>query len=408
MKDDTILTHGFRGPDPVTGAISFPIYQSATFRHNGLNQSTGYDYSRAGNPTREELEKTMALLEQGRQCWAFASGMAAISTVFRLLTPGSHVLLSEDLYGGTHRLAEEIYKPYGIEFEYADTSNTAGLPALIRENTAMVFVETPSNPMMTVTDLAKVREIIAGRDILLVVDNTFLTPFLQKPLCLGADIVVHSGTKYLCGHNDVLAGFVVAGRKSDECADTAKGTGAAEGTGADIIRRLSRISMSEGAVLGAFDSWLMIRSLKTLSVRIRRQEQNALEIARFLSGLPEVTDVYYVGLPGHPGYEINKSQASGAGAMISFRMASRELAVHVLENLSLIYFAESLGGVESLITYPVVQTHAETPDYLKERVGLDDCLLRLSVGIEDVSDLIDDLSHAIKGYSESGIGGLMK
>jgi len=324
MKDDTILTHGFRGPDPVTGAISFPIYQSATFRHNGLNQSTGYDYSRAGNPTREELERTLSLLEQGEQCWAFASGMAAISTVFRLLKPGQHVLLSEDLYGGTHRLAEEIYKPYGIEFEYMDTSNTADLSAGIRENTAMIFIETPSNPMMTVTDLAKIHEIIAQRDILLVVDNTFLTPYLQKPLCLGADIVVHSGTKYLCGHNDVLAGFVVAGRQSDE------------GIRKDLAGRLSRISMSEGAILGAFDSWLMIRSLKTLAVRIERQEKNALRIAQFLSGLPEVTQVYYVGLPGHPGYEINKSQAAGAGAMISFRVFSRELAVYILENLTLI------------------------------------------------------------------------
>ena len=377
MKDDTLLTHGFRGPDPATGAVSFPIFQSATFRHNGLNQSTGYDYSRAGNPTREELEKTIALLEQGKRCWAFASGMAAISTVFRLLKPGDHVILSEDLYGGTHRLAEEIYKPYGIDFEYADTSDTDSLSARIRKNTAMIFIETPSNPMMRVTSLAGVRDLIAGRGILLVADNTFLTPYLQKPITLGADIVVHSGTKYLCGHNDVLAGFVIAG-KDDHLAE-----------------QLSRISMSEGAVLGAFDSWLMIRSLKTLAVRMERQEENARKIAEFLKGLPEVKDVYYVGLPTHPGYNTNKNQASGAGAMISFRLSSPQLAVHVLENLHLIYFAESLGGVESLITYPIVQTHAETPDYLKEKVGLDDCLLRLSIGLEDVSDLIYDLSQAI-------------
>ena len=389
MKDDTLLTHGYRGPDPVTGAISFPIFQSATFRHNGVNQSTGYDYSRAGNPTREELEKTMALLEQGQQCWAFSSGMAAISTVFRLLKPGQHVLLSEDLYGGTHRLAEEIYHPYGIDFEYVDTSDTAALSALIRENTAMIFVETPSNPMMTVTDLAKVHELIAQRDILLVADNTFLTPFLQKPILLGADIVVHSGTKYLCGHNDVLAGFVVVRQPVEEDPRD------------DLAKRLSRISMSEGAILGAFDSWLMIRSLKTLSVRIERQERNACEIAHFLSGVPGVTAVYYVGLPLHPGYDVNRSQATGAGAMISFRLASPDLAVHILGNLRLIYFAESLGGVESLITYPIVQTHAQTPDYLKDRVGLDDCLLRLSVGIEYVSDLMEDLSQAISSFAET-------
>jgi len=380
MKDDTILTHGYRGPDPITGAISFPIFQSATFRHNGLNQSTGYDYSRAGNPTREELENMMALLEQGEKCWAFASGMAAISTVFRLLKPGQHVLLSEDLYGGTHRLAEEIYKPYGIDFEYVDTSDIACLTAVIRQNTSMIFVETPSNPMMRVTDLAKVREVIAQRDMLLVVDNTFLTPYLQKPIILGADIVVHSGTKYLCGHNDVLAGFVIAGKRDG------------------LAEKLSRISMSEGAILGAFDSWLMIRSLKTLSVRLERQEKNALEIARFLSGRPEVTDVYYVGLPSHTGYDTNRNQAKGAGAMISFRLSSRELAVHVLGKLHLIFFAESLGGVESLITYPIVQTHAETPDILKDRVGIDNCLLRLSVGIEDVTDLIEDLTQAFVSF----------
>jgi len=386
MKDDTILTHGHRGPDPVTGAISFPIFQSATFRHNGLNQSTGYDYSRAGNPTREELERTLSLLEQGEKCWAFASGMAAISTVFRLLKPGQHVLLSEDLYGGTHRLAEEIYKPYDIDFEYIDTSDIDCLPALIRQNTSMIFVETPSNPMMRVTSIAKVREVIAQRDILLVVDNTFLTPYLQKPIILGADIVVHSGTKYLCGHNDVLAGFVIAGKHDG------------------LAEHLSRISMSEGAILGAFDSWLMIRSLKTLSVRLERQEKNAMEIARFLSGRPEVTDVYYVGLPSHPGYDTNRNQAKGAGAMISFRLSSREIAVHVLGNLHLIFFAESLGGVESLITYPIIQTHAETPDILKDRVGIDDCLLRLSVGIEDVSDLIEDLSQALLSFENPGRG----
>lgn len=388
MKDDTRLTHGFRGPDPVTGAISFPIFQSATFRHNGLNQSTGYDYSRAGNPTREELEKTMALMEQGEKCWAFASGMAAISTVFRLLTHGSHVLLSEDLYSGTHRLAEEIYKPNGIEFEYVDTSDSDCVPSFIRDNTSMIFIETPSNPMMRVTDIAKVREAIGSRDILLVVDNTFLSPYLQKPILFGADIVVHSGTKYLGGHNDMLAGFVIA---------------ASEG----LCEQLSRISMSEGAVLGAFDSWLMIRSLKTLSVRLERQEKNAREIAAFLSGQPEVTHVYYVGLPGHPGFETNKKQAGGAGAMISFRLSSRDLAVHILENLRLIYFAESLGGVESLITYPIVQTHAETPDELKDRVGIDDCLLRLSVGIEDVTDLIEDLSQAICSFRKTKQGGII-
>jgi len=387
MKDDTILTHGYRGPDPITGAISFPIFQSATFRHNGLNQSTGFDYTRAGNPTREELERTIALMEQGEQCWAFASGMAAISTVFRLLKPGQHVLLSEDLYGGTHRLAEEIYKPYGIDFEYTDTANIEHLSALVRQNTSMIFIETPSNPMMRVTDLAKVRELIAQRDILIVADNTFLTPYLQKPILLGADIVVHSGTKYLCGHNDVLAGFVIAGKRDG------------------LAERLSRISMSEGAILGAFDSWLMIRSLKTLSVRLERQEKNAMKISLFLSGRPEVTDVFYVGLPDHPGYDTNIKQAKGAGAMISFRLSSQELTEHVLGNLHLIYFAESLGGVESLITYPIVQTHAETPDCLKERVGIDNCLLRLSVGIEDVTDLIEDLTQAITGHKIFNKGG---
>ncbi len=376
MKDNTRLVHGFSGADPVTGAISFPIYQTATFCHPAVGESTGFDYSRAQNPTRQELESTLAALEQGSLCRAFSSGMAAIAAVFHLLRPGQHVILSEDLYGGTYRLAKEAFEPYGISFEYIDTADVAALAGAIRPETAMIFLETPSNPMMRITDIGAVKQLIGDRKIYLVVDNTFLTALWQKPLLLGADIVVYSGTKYLCGHNDVIAGFLVVGN-NQELAD-----------------RLARFSMSEGAVLGVFDCWLMLRSLKTLSVRLLRQADNALKIAAFLQSHSQVTAVYYAGLPESPGYKISCSQATGFGAMISFRVQSAELAKEILRRVKLIYFAESLGGVESLITYPFLQTHSEIPKDHRDRLALDDTLLRLSVGIEDVEDIIEDLEQA--------------
>lgn len=379
MKDYSLEVHGCRHYD-VTGAISQPIYFSATFRHPAFHQSTGYDYGRVANPTRDQLELTVASLEQGQRCWALSSGMAAINMVLHLFQPGDHLLLSEDLYGGTVRLADEIYSGYGITFDYVDTADTAAVASKIRPNTRGIFIETPSNPMMRVSDIVALAALAHDHQSLLIVDNTFLSPHFQKPLTLGADIVVHSGTKYLCGHNDVIAGFLIL-----------------KDTDSNYGRRLELLVKSEGPNLSPMDSWLMLRSIKTLGLRVERQAANALIIANWLKGQPAVTDVFFVGLPEHPGYALQQQQATGNGSMISFKVLNAELAKSMLGRLKLICFAESLGGVESLLTYPIAQTHAEMPKELLERTGLDDRLLRLSVGIEDVDDLIADLAGALNG-----------
>lgn len=373
---ETQVVHGSKGYDPHTGAVSFPIYQSATFRHPGLHQTTGYDYSRLQNPTREELEKTMAGLESGKQGFAFASGMAAITTLMKLFSPGDHIVVSDDLYGGTYRLFEEVYKRFGLEFTYVDSSNLQDVVLNIKENTAAIFIETPSNPLMKVTDIEAVTRLAKERKLLTIVDNTFLTPYLQRPLELGVDIVIHSGTKYLGGHNDTLAGFIVV---NDDV----------------LIERFQLIQKSEGAMLAPFDSWLIIRGIKTLAIRMKKAEENAHQIARWLKTHPAVDRVYYAGLPEHEGYEISKRQASGFGAMISFTMKDQKLIEKILESVKVIIFAESLGGVESLITYPIVQTHAAIPQEMRERLGVNEYLLRLSVGIEAVEDLINDLEQAM-------------
>lgn len=376
MKDLSLEVHGCR-PADYTGAIAQPIYQSATFRHPAFQQSTGYDYSRCGNPTRDNLTETISALEQGEKTWAFACGMAAITTVFQLFNPGDHILLTEDLYGGTVRLGE-IFSKYNIEFEYIDTTDLALVQKSLRPNTRAIFIETPSNPMMLVTDIHAVAELAHANGSFLVVDNTFLSPHFQKPLALGADIVVHSGTKYLCGHNDLLAGFLTI-------RDDAK-----------LIEEVELLVKSCGGILGPQDSYLMLRSIKTLGIRMEKQAANAERIASWLKEQDVVTHVYYVGLPEHPGYELNKKQASGAGAMISFKVKNADIAKNILKHVKLIAFAESLGGVESLITYPLYQTHECMPKYLLERTGLDDKLLRLSVGIEDADDLIADLGNALQ------------
>ncbi len=379
MKDFTLEVHGGHSYDQ-TGAISEPIYLSATFRHPGFGQSTGYDYGRVANPTRNALERSIALLEKGGRSWALSSGMAAINLVMILLDSGDHVLLSEDLYGGTVRLANEIYGHYGVEFEYIDTTNLDLVRRKMRPNTRMIFIETPSNPMMHISDIAALSGIAHEKDALLVVDNTFLSPHFQKPLTLGADIVVHSGTKYICGHNDVIAGFLVV--KDGE---------------SSLAERIELLVKSEGPNLSSMDAWLMLRSLKTLGLRVERQAGNALAIAEWLRTQPQVTQVYYPGLSSHPGFALQQRQATGNGGMISFKVTSPELAKGMLGRLKLIAFAESLGGVESLLTYPIAQTHAEMPGELIARTGLDDTLLRLSVGIEDVEDLQEDLLQAMKG-----------
>lgn len=377
LKDYSLEVHG-RHKFDATGAISTPIHLSATYRHPGFKMSTGYDYGRVANPTRDELENIMCALERGERAWAVSSGMAAINLVLQLFKPGDHILLSEDLYGGTVRLADDIYSQYGIDFEYVNTADTDLVKSKIRPATRGLFIETPSNPMMLVSDIAALAELAHANNAMLIVDNTFLSPHFQKPLTLGADIVVHSGTKYLCGHNDIIAGFVIVKAK-----DSLAG------------KQLELFVKSEGPNLAPIDSWLMLRSIKTLGIRVERQAANAIKIAKWLEEQPMVTDVYYVGLAGHPGREIHRRQSTGDGSMISFKVKTADLAKAMLGRLKLICFAESLGGVESLLTYPIAQTHAEMPAELLAQTGLDDRLLRLSVGIEDVDDLLADLAQAM-------------
>lgn len=373
---DSIAVRGYEGVDARTGSISYPLYQSATFAHPAWGQSTGYCYSRCGNPTRLELENTIALLEGGKKAMAFSSGMAAITTLLKLLRAGDHVLVSDDLYGGTYRLFSNIYTQYGLEFDYVDLTDPDVLAASFKPNTRLVFLETPTNPTMKVADVAAVGEAAHAHGAVFAVDNTFLTMYFQKPFELGADVVIYSGTKYLCGHNDVLSGFLILRDNT-------------------LLEPLFNATMSEGNQLDPFDSWLMLRSLKTLGVRLRQQERNAKRIAEALKANPHVTDVFYVGDPDHPNYKLSKRQTTGFGAMISFKTDTHERALAVLERTKLILFAESLGGTESLVTYPLVQTHGSIPKSLLDKLGIDDRLLRLSVGIEDIDDLLADLEQAL-------------
>ena len=378
LHKDTKVVHGSKGSDPYTGAISFPIYQSATFKHPGLNQSTGYDYTRESNPTREELEKTIAILENAAAGLAFSSGMAAATALMELFSAGDHFVVSDDIYGGTYRLFEEICKKRQLEFSYVDTCCINQIKNATRPKTRAIFIETPTNPMMKVADIAGICCFARSKGIFTIVDNTFLTPYFQRPIDLGADVVLHSGTKYLGGHNDTLAGFLVVNDKL-------------------LAEKLLFIQKSTGAVLSPFDSWLMLRGIKTLALRMEKQEKNAIKIAAWLHSQRQYIDkVYYVGLPEHEGYELSKRQASGFGAMISFNVKDVRYVRRILERVKVISYAESLGGVESLITYPVLQTHAAIPKSILDRIGVNDRLLRLSVGIENVEDLINDLKQAME------------
>ncbi|NLC20031.1 MAG: PLP-dependent transferase [Clostridiales bacterium] len=378
MDFSTICIHGSDKKYDSTGAISVPIFQSATFAHPAVGESTGFDYSRAQNPTREYLEETVARLEDGVAALAFSSGMAAVTTLMELFSPGDHIIASDDLYGGSIRLFHHISEKNGLSFDYVDTSDLDALKGLIKAQTKAVFIETPTNPMMHVTDIEAVAGLCRQHGLLLIVDNTFLTPYFQKPLLLGADVVLHSGTKYLGGHNDTLAGFLVV---SD----------------ANLAEKLQFISKTIGACLSPFDSWLLIRGIKTLPLRLERQQETAIRITNWLKQQAQVEAVYYPGLPEHPGYEISRKQASGFGAMLSFKVDSAETARKILERVRIIQYAESLGGVESLITYPMLQTHADIPEEERTAKGIDDRLLRLSVGLESANDLIKDLSQALGG-----------
>ncbi len=378
MDFETLCIHGSSKKYDVTGAVSVPIFQSATFSHPGIGESTGFDYSRLQNPTREHLEITMAALENGMDAMAFSSGMAAISALMELFAPGDHIIASDDLYGGSHRLFHHISVKNGLSFDLVDTSDISLIEEKIKAHTKALFIETPTNPMMQVTDIAAAAVLAKQYGLLVIVDNTFLTPYFQRPLDLGADIVVHSGTKYLGGHNDTLAGFLVV-------------------NSATLSEKLRFIYKTTGACLSPFDSWLLIRGLKTLAVRLERQQATAMKLAEFLSGHAKVNAVHYAGLPTHPGYAVSKKQASGFGAMISFETQSAAVAQKILERVAVIQYAESLGGVESLITYPMLQTHADVPAAVREAKGINDKLLRLSVGLESADDLTADLRQALEG-----------
>ena len=370
--------HACRDKTHGTGAVCNPIYQSATFARPAVGESTGYDYSRLQNPTREHVEKIVAALEGGTDALAFSSGMAAIATMMELFSPGDEIISSDDLYGGSVRFFDVISKKNGITIHYVDTSNLQLIEARITDKTKGIFIETPTNPMMKVTDIKAVKELIGGRSILLIVDNTFLTPHFCRPIDLGADIVTHSGTKYLGGHNDTLAGFLVTANS-------------------ELGEKLKFIHKTIGAVLSPFDSYLITRGIKTLAIRMEKSQENAGVIAEWLKKHPKVKKVYYVGLADHPHIEISKRQASGFGAMISFTVDSGQTAHKVLSSTKIILFAESLGGVETLMTYPLTQTHSYIPEAERLARGIDDKLLRLSVGIENVQDLIEDLQQALSG-----------
>ncbi|MBO4920478.1 MAG: PLP-dependent transferase [Lachnospiraceae bacterium] len=357
------------------GAISFPIFQTATYAHPGVGKSTGYDYSRLQNPTRAQVEKVVAELEGGIDAFALSSGMAAISLLFELFSPGDHIITEADLYGGSIRLFDNVSRKNGYELTYIDCS-TEDVESKIKENTKAIYLETPTNPMMNVSDIKEIAKAAKAHNLLLIVDNTFLSPYFQNPLSLGADIVIHSGTKFLGGHNDTLAGFIVTNRE-------------------DIRDRLRFLIKTTGAGLSPFDSWLILRGIKTLGLRMERAEKNALGLATWLKSQKNVTKVLYPGLPEHPGHEIMKKQSRGFGSMITFKVDTKEHALKILENVRMIKYAESLGGVETLITYPTTQTHADVPEETRLKNGITPTTLRLSVGIEDIEDLKAELKNVL-------------
>lgn len=356
------------------GAVSFPIYQTATYAHPGVGKSTGFDYSRLQNPTRAQLEKLVAQLEGGTDAFALSSGMAAITLLFEIFKPGDHLVIDSDLYGGSIRLFDHVSAKNGIIFTRANCSRD-DIEPLLRPETKAIYVETPTNPMMNVADIEKLSQIARKRKILLIVDNTFLSPYFQNPLALGADIVVHSGTKFLAGHNDTLAGFIVTNR-------------------ADVQEKLRFLIKTTGAGLSPFDCWLVMRGIKTLALRMEAGQKNAFKIVEWLKKQKKVTKVIYPGLPEHSGYQIMRRQAKGFGSMVTFNVEDEAMAKKILGSVKLIKYAESLGGVETLITYPTTQTHADVPEELRLKNGITPATLRLSVGIENADDLIYDLEQA--------------
>jgi cystathionine beta-lyase/cystathionine gamma-synthase len=378
MGFSTDCIHAGQEPEEQTGAVAVPIFQTSTYVQPELGRHKGYEYARTKNPTRSALEANLAALERGKHAHCFASGMSATDTVFRMLEKGDHVVAGENMYGGSYRLFSRVYEKFGVEFTYVDTSNPANVKAALRDNTKIVFLETPTNPMMTITDIGACADVAHKRGALVVVDNTFCSPYLQRPIELGADIVVHSTTKFLNGHSDSVGGVVVS--NSDEVAE-----------------KIGFLQNAVGAILSPFDSFLVLRGVKTLAVRMKRHEENGGAMANYLAHHAKVQKIYYPGLPDHPQHELAKRQMNGFGALISFDLGSYADAKKFLDRVRLCSLGESLGGVETLISHPESMTHASVPAETRHRLGITRGLVRISVGIEDIEDLIGDLENAFEG-----------
>ena len=372
----TICLHAGQEPDPATGAIVIPIYQTSTYVQDELGRHKGFEYGRTHNPTRLALEKNLAAIEGGKAAFAFASGMAAIGAIATMLQSGDHVVVSDNVYGGTYRLFEQVLSRYQISFSYVETSNLDAVERAMTPRTRMLFVETPTNPMLALTDLRAAADLAHGHAVRLVVDNTFASPYVQRPIDLGADIVAHSTTKYLNGHSDSVGGIAIATRDDD-------------------IEWLKFVQNAEGAILGPFDSWLVLRGTKTLTLRMQQQNANGLALAQFLAAHAKVRHVYYPGLPSHPQHELAKRQMCGFGGMVAFELGSLDAARRLLNSVRLIALAESLGGVETLISHPATMSHASVPADRRAALGITDGLVRISAGIEDIEDLQEDLAQAL-------------
>jgi cystathionine gamma-lyase/cystathionine beta-lyase/cystathionine gamma-lyase/homocysteine desulfhydrase len=376
MGFSTDAIHAGVRPDPSTGAVMTPIYQTSTYAYEGLGRGKGYDYARTINPTRSALEENLAVLEGGRAAYAFASGMAAINTLMTLLKSGDHVVVGNNVYGGTYRLFSKVLEDFGLRFSYVDTSQIANIEAALRPETRMVYIETPTNPIMILTDIEAVAALCRRRGLVSVVDNTFLTPYFQRPLALGADIVVHSTTKYLNGHSDSVGGALILSRP-------------------EHAERIKFVQNSAGAILSPFDSWLVLRGIKTLALRMRTHDASGRTVAGWLVRHPKVARVLYPGLPTHPQHDLATRQASGFGGMISFVLADGVDVTRFFDGLRLCALAESLGGIETLVCQPSTMTHASVPEADRARLGITDTLARISVGCEEVEDIVADLDQAL-------------
>jgi cystathionine gamma-lyase / homocysteine desulfhydrase len=377
MKRKTRLIHGGIPTDPSTGAVSFPIYQVSTYKQESVGKHKGYEYSRTGNPTRHALEEYIKELEGGKAGFAFGSGMAAISAVVMLLNQGDHIMLTDDVYGGTFRVITKVLNRFGIEYSFVDTSDIENIKNEIRPNTKAIFLETPTNPLLKISDIKEIASLAKEQNLLSIVDNTFATPYWQNPLELGIDIVLHSATKYLGGHSDVVAGLVVVGSER-------------------LAKDLHFVQNSTGGILGPQDSWLLIRGMKTLGIRMEEHERNTKELVAFLENHPGVKKVFYPGLETHPQHELAKKQMRGFGGMVSFDVGSEKKAEDLLKRIQYFTLAESLGAIESLISVPAKMTHASIPAQRREELGITDGLIRISVGLEDIEDLINDLKQALE------------